>query len=133
MIPVHWEAVRRPHDEEVVGYLVPDGSPDRVVPVTLVGSVLGPAQDPATATALLRGRGLAALDRRWWCRLPAPLTDGTDAAEPGDDWPWTAVVLVEASPDGCRVKLEWAEPTELRAQAVLPVPVGDLLRTDPPA
>jgi hypothetical protein len=132
VIPTGWHPVHRPADGEHVGYLVPDGSPDRVVPVTLVGSALGPAQDPATATALLAGRGLAALDRRWWCRLPVPLTDGTDAAEPGEDWAWSAVVLVEASPDGCRVRLEYAEPAELRAQARLPVPVGDLLLEHPP-
>ncbi|HEY0127033.1 MAG TPA: hypothetical protein VGB58_07835 [Blastococcus sp.] len=132
MIPTGWHLVHRPADGEHVGYLVPDGSPDRVVPVTLVGSALGPAQDPATAIALLEGRGLTALDRRWWCRLPVPLTDGTDAAEPGTDWAWCAVLLVEAAPDGCRVRLEHAAPAELRAQARLPVPVGDLLREHPP-
>jgi hypothetical protein len=124
--------VHRPADGEHVGYLAPDGAPDLVVPVTLVGSALGPAQDPAAATALLSARGLAALDRRWWCRLPAPLTDGTEAGHPEDDWGWAAVVLVEASPAGCRIRLEWAAPAELRAQASLPVPVGDLLLPEPP-
>jgi len=132
VIPSGWQPVHRPEDGEHVGYLAPDGSPDHVVPLTLVGTVLGPAQAAGTATALLQRRGLAALDRRWWCRLPAPLTDGTDAAEPGEDWAWSAVVLVEASPAGCRVRLEYAEPAELRAQALLPVPVGDLLREHPP-
>ncbi len=132
MIPPGWHPVHRPADGEHVGYLVPDGSPDRVVPMTLVGSALGPAQDPAAATALLEERGLAALDRRWWCRLPTPLTDGTDAGEPHADWAWSAVVLVEASPMGCRIRLEYAEPAELRAQALLPVPVGTLLLEGPP-
>ena len=45
---------------------------------------------------------------------------------------WTAVVLVEASPVGCRVRLEYAEPAEMRSQALLPVPVGDLLLEHPP-
>ena len=133
MIPTDWHPVHRAEDGEHVGYLVPDGSPDLVVPTSLVGTALGPAQVRATATAHLRARGLAALDRRWWCRLPAPLTDGTDAGRPEEDWTWSAVVLVEASPTGCRVRLEFAEPAELRAQARLPVPVGDLLLTDPPA
>ena len=38
MIPVHWQKVRRPDDDEVVGYLVPDGAD--VVPTTLVGTPL---------------------------------------------------------------------------------------------
>lgn len=133
MIPPDWQPVHRPADGERVGYLAPDGSPDLVVPRTLVGSPLGTAQDASAATELLRTRGLAALDRRWWCRLPDPLADGTDAGRPGEDWVWSAVVLVEASPAGCRVRLEFAEPAAMRAQARLPVPVGDLLRADPPA
>jgi hypothetical protein len=132
VIPTGWQPVHRPPDGEHVGYLAPDGSPERVVPLTLVGSALGPAQDRTTAVALLTRRGLAALDRRWWCRLPVPLVDGTDAATPEDDWAWSAVVLVEASPDGCRVRLEYAEPAEMRAPAALPVPVGDLLLEHPP-
>jgi hypothetical protein len=30
--------------------------------------------DRREAEALLRNSGLASLDRRWWCRLPAPGT-----------------------------------------------------------
>ena len=133
MIPTDWHPVHRQEDGEHVGYLAPDGSPDVVVPTTLAGTALGPAQGRAAATALLRAQGLRALDRRWWCRLPEPMVDGTDAAQPGDDWGWSAVVLVEASPAGCRVRLEFAEPAVMRAQALLPVPVGDLLLEQPPA
>ena len=78
MITTGWEAVRRPHDEEIVGYLMADGP--LAVPVTLAGQPLGPAQDANAATALLVGHGLAALARRWWCRLPEPLPRGVLAA-----------------------------------------------------
>ncbi len=132
MTTTEWDVVRRPGDGETVGYLVPDGH--LVVPVTLVGTPLGAARTEADATALLRSRGLAVLDGRWWCRLPDPLPRGvTDAGEPEPGWGWRAVVLVEVSPTGCRVRPEWPEPAELGGQATLPVPVGDLLRAEPTA
>jgi hypothetical protein len=131
VITTGWEAVRRPHDEEIVGYLMADGP--LAVPVTLAGQPLGPAQDANAATALLVGHGLAALARRWWCRLPEPLPRGVLAAgRPLPGWGWRAVVLVEVSPTGCRVRPEWPAPGELTGQAVLPVPVGHLLLADPP-
>jgi hypothetical protein len=120
-------------DGEHVGYLVPDGAPGLVLPVTLVGAAIGPSQEPESATTLLRARGLAALDRRWWCRLPAPLPPGVLPAEdPPAEWSWRPVVLVEVSPAGCRVRPEMAVPEELTAQATLPVPVGNLLRAEAP-
>jgi hypothetical protein len=126
------DVVRRPDDGETVGYLVPDG--DLVVPLTLVGTPLGAPGTEADATALLVARGLRALDRRWWCRLPDPLPRGVLAAgEPEPGWGWRPVVLAEVSPTACRVRPEWASPEELTAHAVLPVPVGDLLRAEPPA
>jgi hypothetical protein len=131
MIPVHWEAVRRPHDREVVGYLVPDGAD--VVPTTLVGTPFGSRQPAEAARTLLVERGLAALDRRWWCRLPDPLPRGLlDAGVPGTAWGWRPVVVVEAAPDGVRVRPEWPAPEEMGAQAALPVPPGDLLLLEPP-
>ena len=54
------------------------------------------------------------------------------AAEPSPTWGWRPVVVVEVSPRGCSVRLELAEPAELRGRAMLPVPVGDLLREQPP-
>jgi hypothetical protein len=116
-----------------VGYLVPDGAPGLVLPVTLVGAALGPAVESSAATVLLTARGLSALDRRWWCRLPAVLPSGIlPAGEPAPDWEWRPVVLVEVSPVECRVRPEFAEPAELTAQAALPVPVGGLLRASAP-
>ncbi|MEU2349255.1 hypothetical protein [Modestobacter sp. NPDC049651] len=130
MLPTGWEPVRRPADGERVGWLVPAGR--LVVPATLVGTPLGPAQDRAAAAQLLVEQGLRALDRRWWCRLPDRLPGGVlSAADPPADWDWRSVVLVEVSPAGCTVRPEFAEPAELRARAQLPVPVGDLLRTEP--
>src|SRR4051794_6841720 len=96
VIPTSWHPVHRPTDGEPVGWLVPDGAPDRLVPTTLVGTPLAPAQDRAEAAALLVRRGLAALDGRWWARLPDPLPRGsTPAGEPAAEWGWRPVVLVE--------------------------------------
>ncbi|WP_448627300.1 hypothetical protein [Geodermatophilus sp. URMC 64] len=132
VIPTSWTPVTRPSDTEHVGYLVPDGD-GRVVPTSLVGSALGPARDRGAAVALLVERGLAGLDRRWWCRLPTPLPAGVLAArEPERGWEWRLVVVIEASPEGCTVRPEWPAPEELTARAALPVPVGDLLREAPP-
>ena len=133
MIPGHWQAVRRPDDGELVGYLVADGGSD-VVPTTLVGTPLDGPQPAGRARTLLIDRALAELDRRWWCRLPSPLPQGLlDAATPEPDWGWTPVVVVEAAPDGVVVRPEWPAPEELTSRATLPVPVGELLRREPPA
>jgi hypothetical protein len=133
MIPEHWETVRRPDDGEVVGYLAADGGAD-VVPMTLVGSALGAPGPAADARAVLLARGLAVLDRRWWCRLPSPLPRGLlHVARPAPEWEWRPVVVVEAAPDGVRIRPEWPDPVEVGGQAALPVPVGDLLREQPPA
>src|SRR3954469_3959068 len=82
VIPSTWTPVHRPEDGEHVGYLTPDGGSRLLTGATLdVPSV--DARDG------LGPRGLPALDRRWWCRLPAVLPDGiTDAATPTADWEW---------------------------------------------
>jgi hypothetical protein len=131
VIPTSWTPVTRPSDAEHVGYLVPDGD-GRVVPTSLVGSALGPAQDRGSAVVLLVERGLRSLDRRWWCRLPATLPAGVlRAREPEDGWEWRPVVVIEASPSGCTVRPEWPAPEELTSRASLPVPVGALLLEQP--
>ncbi|GAA2719141.1 hypothetical protein [Cellulomonas aerilata] len=133
MIPPTWRPYRRPSDGEVVGYLAPRG-PALVVPTTLVGTPLGPPQGPEDAAELLDVHGLAALARRWWCRLPDPLPRGLLAASsPQPHWAWRPVVLVEVDPAECRVRPEMAMPDERSALAVLDVPVGGALRTEPPA
>jgi hypothetical protein len=133
VIPTAWTPVHRPSDAEHVGYLAPDGVDGCVVPTSLVGLPLGPARPSAEAVAVLVADGLRSLDRRWWCRLPATLPSGVLAAgQPGTDWSWRPVLLVEVSAEGCTVRLEMAEPAQLRARATLPVPVGDLLREAQP-
>lgn len=118
--------MHRPEDGEHVGYLSPDGVPRLLTGATLTASA-------ADARDRLVSGGLRALDRRWWCRLPAPLPRGvTDAAQPPEDWNWQPVVLVEVSPTICTVRPEWPAPEEMDARAVLPTPVGDLLREQPP-
>jgi hypothetical protein len=125
VIPTHWTPVHRPEDGEHVGYLSPDG-----VPRLLTGSALTTAADDGRDA--LASRGLRALDGRWWCRLPSPLPRGVlDASRPRPEWAWQPVVIVEATPDCTTVRPEWPSPEELTSRAVLPTPVGDLLRDEP--
>ncbi|SDE19705.1 hypothetical protein SAMN05660485_00125 [Blastococcus fimeti] len=132
MTPADWTPVHRA-DGEQVGWLAPDGGSGRAVPLLLTGTPAAPAGPREDVAALLRADGLRALDRRWWTRLPGePLTGLVDAGRPGEDWTWQPVVLVESSPAGCTVRPEWPAPGET-GRAALPVPVGDLLRAEPPA
>jgi len=132
VIPPPWLPVRRPEDGELVGYLVPDGADGVVVPTTLLGTPLGAAASAEAARRQLVADGLRVLDGRWWCRLPEVLARGVlSAAQPPEGWPWRAVVVVEVSPAGCRVRPEWPAPDERGGQAQLPVPVGGLLRPEP--
>ena len=125
VIPTDWTPVHRA-DGELVGWLAPGGRPR-----LLTGAPLASPGDDGVG--LLRSRGLAALDRRWWARLPAPLPPGLlPAGDPDEDWTWQPVVLVESSPIGCTVRPEWPAPGET-GRALLPVPVGDLLLEEPPA
>src|SRR3954471_13377298 len=88
VIPTDWTPVHRA-DGELVGWLAPDGRP-----LLLTGAPLAAPSD--AGIDLLRSRGLAALDRRWWARLPAPLPPGLlPAGEPDEEWVWQPVVLVE--------------------------------------
>ncbi len=125
VIPTDWTPVHRA-DGELVGWLATDGRPRLLTGAPLAA----PADD---GIELLRSRGLAALDRRWWARLPGgPMTGVVDAGQPDADWAWQPVVLVESSPTGCTVRPEWPAPGET-GRALLPVPVGGLLLEEPPA
>ena len=124
VIPTDWTPVHRA-DGELVGWLAADGRPR-----LLTGAPLATAGD---GIEQLRSHGLAALDRRWWARLPGgPMTGVVDGGATEEDWTWQPVVLVESSPTGCTVRPEWPAPGET-GRALLPVPVGDLLLEEPPA
>jgi hypothetical protein len=125
MIPEDWRDVHRA-DGERVGYLAPDGGPR-----TLLGTALA-LRDGEDARTALEERGLAALDRRWFARLPDELAPDVDARRPDAAWRWHPVVVVEAGPASCRIRLWMASPAELRIALELPVPVGDLLLEEPP-
>jgi hypothetical protein len=133
VIPPGWQAVLRTADDECVGYVVPDGADGCVVPMSLLGTQLGPAGSEEFSRDLLLAVGLAALNRRWWCRLPDLLPRGLLMVEnPQDTWGWRPVVIVEASPTACRIRPEWPAPDERHGQALLPVPVGGLVRAEQP-
>lgn len=124
MIPSAWAPVAR-EDGERVGYLDEEDAPR-----TLLGTPL-PLRDGEDPRSALIAGGLAALDRRWFARLPEELGEGTDAAHPDPTWRWRPVVVVEASPAACRIRLWMAPPAELRITLELPVPVGPLLVEQP--
>jgi hypothetical protein len=133
VIPEEWRPVRRPEDGELVGYLAPAGDDGLAVPTSLLGLAVDGMRTAGDAEPLLVSDGLRAVDGWWWCRLPSPLPGGVlAAADPIAAWSWRPVVVVEISPVGCRVRPEWPAPDEATAQARLPVPVGELLRRQPP-
>lgn len=121
---------RRLDDGERVGYLRAEG--DLVVPLTLIGTPLAGPMESAAAATLLDERGLAILNERWWCRLPTPVTAGLDVSTPQLGWDWRAVLIIEASPDSCTVRVENATVEEFMSRLRLPVPVGDLLVKNQP-
>lgn len=131
MIPTGWTPVHRA-DGEQVGWLAPDGDAQLVRPLLLTGTPLAGPLPADDAAALLRDRGLRALDRRWWARLPGePLKGVQPVDRPQAGWEWHPVVLVEISPAGAVVRPEFAGPGDT-GRAALPVPVGDLLREQLP-
>lgn len=67
MIPSSWIPHRRSHDDELVGYLMPQG--EAVVPVTLFGYPLAEATDATQARSLLESSGLSCLAEPWLLRL----------------------------------------------------------------
>ena len=136
MIPSHWTPVRRPSDDELCGYLETAGA-DTYRPLSLVGVALGDPAAEDDARRLIGERGLAFLNRRWWCRLPVDLVESAldgrvDAGSPDDDWSWSGVVLVEVTPAGVLARLEYAPPAELRVRISLPNPVRQLLLPNQP-
>ena len=129
--PADWTPVHRA-DGEQVGWLALDSTPGLVLPLLLTGTPLAGPRSAEDAAELLRERGMGALDRRWWARLPDGQLSGLlPISRPQPDWDWHPVVLVEVSPAGATVRPESATPGDT-GRASLPVPVGDLLLEEPP-
>jgi hypothetical protein len=112
-IPAHWQPRHRPDDDELVGYLVPDG--DLVVPVTIFGVPLAAASDQDGAEAVLDAEGLACLADQWLLAAP-------DAA-PGDLTGAIAVAVAEISPDRLVLRVVDFGSTDYGCRIELAVPV----------
>jgi hypothetical protein len=140
MVPEGWLPHRRVADGELAGYLAPVDADDttgaadaaRFIAMTVVGTVVDPesgALEEAAARALVEARGQAALDGTWWARLPKPLPAGNlHAAHAYADWEWRPVVIARADASRCVLRAETPWPEERHSRALLPVPVGELLR-----
>lgn len=68
MIPPRWIPYRRPTDDELVGYLVPDG--EDMVPVTLFGYPLSGSEERVDAEQRLAVSGLSCLADHWELAQP---------------------------------------------------------------
>ena len=79
---MEWLVYTRAQDNELLGFLVPDG--EFFVPVTIFGYILGNAADRDVAEHVLESVGLSSLAERWWFRLA--------------DNRRVAVEIIEASP-----------------------------------
>lgn len=107
MTPAGWIPVRRPSDDELVGYLVLDEH--GATPLALVGYPLSGPLERADAEALVLQRGLAVLAEPWWL-------DGADGG--------FRVQLMSAYPDSVTVA---------RADYGIVDPHGELLQLSLPA
>jgi hypothetical protein len=112
-IPIHWQPRHRPEDNEMVGYLVPDG--DLVTPMTIFGAPLAAPSDEADAEAVLDAEGLACLADQW---LLAP-----EGARPGDLTGAIAVAVAEAAPDRLVLRIVDFGSEDYGSRIELPVPV----------
>lgn len=114
-----WHEVRRPADDELVGF-VAEG-PDGWRALTVFGGVLAIESGRAAATAVVRERGLASLAERWhwWSRA----TGG-----------WRVVVPQEASPGRVRVAVgPYSLPgVETAVITTADLDAGDRLTMTPP-
>lgn len=111
--------VRRPSDDELVGYVRADGS--RWQALAVFGGLIGVRQSEAEARALVLADGLAATARRWFLRRRG-------------DPEWEVVVLQEARPGWARgviglYALPGAEPLAISAADL---EEGDEMTLEPP-
>jgi len=107
---IEWIVYTRAKDNELLGFLVPDG--ERFVPVTIFGYVLSDPGDRAQATQVLESVGLSYLAERWWLRL--------------NDQTRIAVEIVEASPTQVVVKnVDFGDEGDLGGRFTLSAPIVD--------
>ena len=105
-----WIAHTRAEDNELLGFLVPDG--EGFVPVTVFGYVLGDPEDRDGAAQVLESIGLSYLAERWSLRL-----DGKTRI---------AVEIVEASPARVVVKnVDFGHNGDIGDRFILAAPVDD--------
>jgi len=98
--------VRREEDDELLGYVEPDGT-GGWRSLTVFGGLLGEAGTADEAAAELESSGLSSLAETWWYRSP-------------EDGRWLTTVIMEA------------RPGEVRAQVgSLPDPMRVVTITDP--
>lgn len=112
--------VRREHDDELEGFVVPAGD-DAWRALTVFGGELGRGPTRVAAESIVRRRGLASLAERWhWFSR----TTGA----------WEVVVLQEAHPGRVRVAVGWYSmpgvPVAVITEADLAA--GDRLQLDAP-
>ena len=111
MTPSGWIPVRRPGDDELVGYLTVDGR--GATPLTLFGYALSGPVARADAGELLCRRGLAVLADPWWLQE----TDG----------PGFRVQIMSATPDEITVvRADYGLVDPHAPLRRLPVPVEGL-------
>ncbi len=83
-----WTAVRRDEDDELMGYVAPDGD-NGWRSMTVFGGLLGESVSFGDAVGEVESRGLSAMAETWWYRSP-------------EDGRWVPAMLMEARPEEVR-------------------------------
>lgn len=127
LIPYH-----RTSDGELAGYLRQHaGGP--VEPISLLGHTLAAPIPRDQAEALLERDGLAAVAAPWWVLAPTSLAEpGIDLRQPGPDWRWQRLVVVEANPSTVRLRPQYPPPGEANASVTVTLPADDILHASIP-
>ena len=107
---IEWIVYTRVEDNELLGFLVPEGQ--CFVPVTIFGYVLSHPVDREEAAHVLESVGLSYLAERWWLLL--------------DDNTKIAVEIVEADPQRVVVKnVDFGHDGDIGDRFTLTAPIGD--------
>ncbi|MDQ3988295.1 MAG: hypothetical protein M3291_03675 [Actinomycetota bacterium] len=108
--------VRRDEDDELLGYVEPDGN-GRWRSLTVFGGLLAEVGTVDEAVAELESGGLSSLAETWWYRSPA-------------DGRWVPAVIMEARPAEVRAQIG-SLPDPMRVVTITD-PAPDELRLVPP-